>query len=534
MKKAIILILVTTFIGSYGTFKVIKETSNNAMYYDVKWYNLFIPYEKEISRYYAEDAFVDSLVIAYTNMDIKKLRPKVLMGTLLAFLLSLYPAYGIYKKKTKRMRITGILISFFLFVSSCSTQTQEHSKEEKKLTNEYAEQVVDDLFDKSEYEVNYQKQKQIPCSNDTTFFLKDADLYIKVPKGYILLTDQIYRKLLANKPTVEEKRILQEYSQIQDIIAAFIKQDNVIENIILSKATRRASMELKNQIVQYWTESAESTPHMKLEVLDSKYGLLSNGNEFTYISSYYRFDKSHPDYNLYSYPYRYQFTYSVNVGKTAYKLSINTLDKDFDYHLCTATSLKKTNSTEIYEESLSEYVYFKDGVKMSRSKLINSCITTGSKDGMDKVVDIKSYCNCVLDKLAANFKSTEVTFLFTDVDKSHSNIYQKAQDFYHRPKIRELTEPCIMDNLYDVQDNIKITSAEQKEMLINEFKNALKAQPDYEEFAEFVDIDGFCECMVVDLLEFFSYKEIMTDPDFANNPKYNLIQTNCAFKHQKD
>ena len=99
MKKAIITILILTFIGSYGTFKVIKLSDDSAFLYDIKYYNVFIPYKKEISIFSQEEAFIDSAIIGFTNQDIGRIRPIVLLGTLIAFLLSLYPAFRIYKKE---------------------------------------------------------------------------------------------------------------------------------------------------------------------------------------------------------------------------------------------------------------------------------------------------------------------------------------------------------------------------------------------------------------------------------------------------
>lgn len=99
MKKAIITILILTFIGSYGTFKVIKLSDDSAFLYDIKYYNLFIPNKKEINIYSQDEAFIDSAIVGFTNQDVRRIRPIVLLGALIAFVLSLYPAFIIYKKE---------------------------------------------------------------------------------------------------------------------------------------------------------------------------------------------------------------------------------------------------------------------------------------------------------------------------------------------------------------------------------------------------------------------------------------------------
>lgn len=181
------------------------------------------------------------------------------------------------------------------------------------------------------------------------------------------------------------------------------------------------------------------------------------------------------------------------------------------------------------------YVYFRDGIKIQGSKFINSCIINGNTKGMDKILDIESYCNCVLLKLAAKYKSTEITGIFEEIYNSNTNTYEKGQDFYHSPGIKELIEPCVTENMLYVQNiiDIKSKSKEEKEVLINEYKNALEALPEYKELEELVNIDDFCECMVMNLFNVFSYYEIMTDLDLSNNPKYSKIQSECILKSAK-
>ncbi len=96
MRKNILIVILFTFSLSYGSFKIIKETSPGFIIKQTKYYNLFVPYQystkgsiKNQDYRTDEQKFTDYLVQSYGNKDIKKMRPKVFSITLIAFLLSI-------------------------------------------------------------------------------------------------------------------------------------------------------------------------------------------------------------------------------------------------------------------------------------------------------------------------------------------------------------------------------------------------------------------------------------------------------------
>ena len=101
--SALLLIIVMTFVGMSSSFYILKETEGDVGLWDTEWYNLFIPYEKEVSNYKKKtmdsmDLWLESAINAETNRALAKLRPLVLVGTFIFFLLGLFFSYKYYCK----------------------------------------------------------------------------------------------------------------------------------------------------------------------------------------------------------------------------------------------------------------------------------------------------------------------------------------------------------------------------------------------------------------------------------------------------
>ena len=101
--SALLLIIVMTFVGMSSSFYILKETEGDVGLWDTEWYNLFIPYGKEVSNYKKKtmdsmDLWLESAVNAETNRALAKLRPLVLVGTFIFFLLGLFFSYKYYYK----------------------------------------------------------------------------------------------------------------------------------------------------------------------------------------------------------------------------------------------------------------------------------------------------------------------------------------------------------------------------------------------------------------------------------------------------
>jgi len=198
----------------------------------------------------------------------------------------------------------------------------------------------------------------------------------------------------------------------------------------------------------------------------------------------------------------------------------------------------KSQKTQVSkeEESEGDFVYFKDGKKLDKSNFVKSCINSGDSLNLIKLIDIEEYCNCLIEKISQNFTSNEAKFLFENVLKSNVNKWKKAQELYNSPKIAELAEGCITSNIKNVKDNIDINSSNQLEVLIDEYKKTIKSELSidrWEEVCNVIDIDIYCECMVIGLVEEFSYKEMIEDPQIYESPQYIYLDEICAQKALK-
>ena len=113
---------------------------------------------------------------------------------------------------------------------------------------------------------------------------------------------------------------------------------------------------------------------------------------------------------------------------------------------------------------------------------------------------------------------------------------KKHKIFYNSPKIADITESCIINNLKNVEDNFDITSTDQLEALTDQYKKNFKSEFSIDEWVEvcyYIDVDNYCECMVVGLIENFSYKEILTNPELFESPEYIYLDEDCAQKSLK-
>jgi len=112
--SAILLIVIVTFFGMYASFELQK--SGNLSH--TSWYHTFIPYVTPYDALYpptdSEDR-IDKIKEMYTNADLKRLRPKVFLGTVICFLISLFLAYRVYYKNADMTILWRILLLILLY-----------------------------------------------------------------------------------------------------------------------------------------------------------------------------------------------------------------------------------------------------------------------------------------------------------------------------------------------------------------------------------------------------------------------------------
>lgn len=104
MTRAICTIILICFAGSYLTFKSYSSSEYSQLPQDYTYFNLFTKYKHKpafgpVNE--SEHRILDPIMDAYHEEGISAIRTKVLYGTGIAFLLSLYPAYRVYRKYKK-------------------------------------------------------------------------------------------------------------------------------------------------------------------------------------------------------------------------------------------------------------------------------------------------------------------------------------------------------------------------------------------------------------------------------------------------
>ncbi|MCK9282235.1 MAG: hypothetical protein M0P71_16590 [Melioribacteraceae bacterium] len=225
---------------------------------------------------------------------------------------------------------------------------------------------------------------------------------------------------------------------------------------------------------------------------------------------------------------RYGLIYFIDIDDKTFSLLINTQDIENDINKV----IISINGVEGNEADTLENIIFLDGKSVRRSLIVNPCIDYMNNENMNDLIKVEEYCNCFADKLGEKFNSTDLNFL-NETFSTESDFYTKSIEFFNLPNVKSITAECITNNLTDSKKNITISSIEQKKAGIEVFKNAIKAQEGYDEFKQLIDVDGFCECMITKLLDNFSYKEIMTDPNLGEKPKFIKIREDCMLKNQK-
>lgn len=174
-------------------------------------------------------------------------------------------------------------------------------------------------------------------------------------------------------------------------------------------------------------------------------------------------------------------------------------------------------------------IMFKDGVKVAKDPFVQACIENVKSGSYQKFMNVEGYCNCLIESMALNYTSLEIKPLLVSISNSKDDLYAKGFNYISFPGMKQITISCLNANLLsNSNEKIQITSEEQKQALIKYIRQLLEQQEGYSEFEKVVNVDGYCECLTISYYRSFSVKEIITNPDIGNDPKYLMISDSCA------